>query len=90
MLYNNTLCLHVKSQTTPSQNLHTNTLFPNTPTTSNSKTFITHNIQPHFQTHKKQNKTNVDIGKDRTQQQLKQLGVGEKIPPPPINYSKVT
>jgi fructosamine-3-kinase len=70
------LCLHVKSQTTPSQNLHTNTLFPNTPTTNNSKTFITHNIQPHFQTHRKQNTTIVDI--DQTQQQLKQLCVGEK------------
>jgi hypothetical protein len=79
-----------KNQTTPSQNLHTNTLFPDTPTTNNSKTFITHNIQPHFQTHRKQNTTNVDIGNDQTQQQLKQLGVGKKKSPPPINYSKVT
>lgn len=79
-----------QSQTTPSQNLHTNTLFPNTPTTNNSKTFVTHDIQLHFQTLKKQNTTNVDIRKDQTQQQLKQLGVGEKNPRPPINYSKVT
>jgi cytoskeletal protein RodZ len=89
-LQQHTLCLHIKSQTTPSQNFHTNTLFPNAPTTNNSKTFITHNIQPHFQTHKKKNTTNVDLGKDQTRQQLKQLGVEKKNPPPPINYSKVT
>jgi hypothetical protein len=82
------LCLHVKSQTTPSQNLHTNTLFTNTPTINNSKAFITHNIQPHFQTHRKQNTTIVDIGNDQTQQQMKQLGVGEKIHHHPLIIQK--